>query len=108
MELLVRAGGFAESAKQENVVIVRYEGSTASRILFNYKTFVSGKKWNKTFGWEIATSSSFHSASKQKLTFKQRQFIGNKLQPMKRTVEMTREVAKLNGLSVFCPWVSLY
>jgi len=40
---LVRAGGFAEPAKQENVVIVQYEGSTTSRILFNYKTFVSGK-----------------------------------------------------------------
>jgi len=43
MELLVRAGGFAERAEQESVIIVRYEGSTASRILFNYKTFVSGE-----------------------------------------------------------------
>jgi polysaccharide biosynthesis/export protein len=44
MELLVRAGGFAEFAEQESVIIVRYEGNTASRILFNYKTFVSGEK----------------------------------------------------------------
>jgi len=40
---LVRAGGFAEFAKQESVIIVRYESSTAGHILFNYKTFVSGK-----------------------------------------------------------------
>jgi len=44
MELLVRAGGLAEFAKQESVIIVRYEGSTESHILFNYKTFVSGEK----------------------------------------------------------------
>src|SRR5262245_55790235 len=44
IELLVRAGGFAEFAKQESVIIVRYEGRTASHILFNYKTFVSGKE----------------------------------------------------------------
>ena len=43
MELLVRAGGFAEFAEQDSVIIVRYEGTTASRILFNYKTFVSGE-----------------------------------------------------------------
>ena len=44
MELLVRAGGFAEFAKQESVIIVRYEGSMEGHILFNYKTFVSGEK----------------------------------------------------------------
>jgi len=44
MELLVRAGGFAEFAEQESVIIMRYEGNTPSRILFNYKTFVSGEK----------------------------------------------------------------
>jgi len=43
MQLLGLAGGFADFAKQENVIIMRYEGSTVSRILFNYKTFVSGK-----------------------------------------------------------------
>jgi polysaccharide export outer membrane protein len=43
MQLLGLAGGFAEFAKQENVIIMRYEGSTVSRILFNYKTFISGK-----------------------------------------------------------------
>jgi len=43
MQLLGLAGGFADFAKQENVIIMRYEGNTVSRILFNYKTFVSGK-----------------------------------------------------------------
>jgi polysaccharide export outer membrane protein len=43
IELLVRAGGFAEFAKTENVVIMRYDGGTPSRMLFNYKNFVSGK-----------------------------------------------------------------
>jgi hypothetical protein len=66
MELLVRAGGFAESAKQENVVIVRYEGSTASQFCSITKRSFQAKKWNRTFCCEIATSSSFHSASKQK------------------------------------------
>src|SRR5262249_14687213 len=43
VELLVRAGGFAEFAKQENVIIMRYEGGTTSRLLFNYPSFVSGE-----------------------------------------------------------------
>jgi len=43
VELLVRAGGFAEFGKHENVIIMRYEGGTTSRLLFNYPSFVSGE-----------------------------------------------------------------
>jgi hypothetical protein len=102
MKLLVRAGGFAESAKQENVVIVRYEDSTASRILFNYKTFVPGKNMEQkillryrdarqtTRHCVVALMAGVFEDSRtpqqnltihaKKLTFKQLQFIGNKLQ----------------------------
>jgi hypothetical protein len=103
MKLLVRLGGFAESAKQENVVIVRYEGSTTSCILFNYKTFVSAKNMEQktllryrddrqttrhcvvalmaaVFERFEDTPAKTSPFTREKLTFKQHQFIGNKLQ----------------------------
>lgn len=43
MELLARAGGLADFAKKENIVIVRWEAGQNRRVRFNYKTYVEGK-----------------------------------------------------------------
>jgi polysaccharide export outer membrane protein len=43
MDLLARAGGLADFAKKENIVIYRTEPGKQVRIPFNYKSFVEGK-----------------------------------------------------------------
>jgi len=43
VELLSRAGGLAETAKNEDITVVRIESDKTFRIPFNYKSFIEGK-----------------------------------------------------------------
>ena len=43
MELLARAGGLGESAKSQEIAVVRTDGKATQRIAFNYKAFIEGK-----------------------------------------------------------------
>jgi len=46
-ELLVRAGGLAEFAKSDEIVIVRRDRNQNSRFPFNYKKFLEGKDYQQ-------------------------------------------------------------
>lgn len=47
IEILARAGGFAETAKTDQIIIVRRKGrGETERLLFNYKQFLEGKSPN--------------------------------------------------------------
>jgi len=47
VELLVRAGGLADFAKSEDILILRKEGDKQSRYRFNYKTFADGRDYKQ-------------------------------------------------------------
>ena len=46
-ELLVRAGGLADFAKPDQIVIIRGQGTLKARFPFNYKTFLQGKNFKQ-------------------------------------------------------------
>jgi len=46
-ELLVRAGGLLEFAKDDRIVVIREQGTVKNRFPFNYKTFLQGKNFKQ-------------------------------------------------------------
>ena len=47
VELLIRAGGFSEFAKSEDIQILRKEGNSIRRYRFNFKQFIEGKDYQQ-------------------------------------------------------------
>src|SRR5262249_49508328 len=47
VQLLARAGGFTESARPREIVIVRTEAGKTRRFRFNYDTFVTGENFQQ-------------------------------------------------------------